>query len=110
MDALLLLGRREEARLELATLPLERVGRKQELRLIRAELDADHDCHRALRDFEALNAQALPAAWAERVLFGRGACLLKLREEAAAARDFALYLERYPNGRFAAQLRAQRSR
>ncbi|MDF3069531.1 MAG: hypothetical protein K0R38_5132 [Polyangiaceae bacterium] len=78
--------------------------------VFRAELDADHDCRRALRDFEAPNAQALPAAWAERALFGRGACLLKLREEAAAARDFALYLERYPNGRFAAQLRTQRSR
>lgn len=108
VDALLVLGRRQEARHELSRLPIDRVGRKHELRLIRAELRADDDCRGALSDFQVLVEQPLPSAWAERALFGRGACLLKLGEQAAAARDFDRYLERFPNGRFAAQIRAQR--
>jgi regulator of sirC expression with transglutaminase-like and TPR domain len=104
----LVLGRRDDARRELSTLPIERVGRKYELRLIRAELRADQDCSAALSDFQVLVEQALPAAFAERALFGRGACLLRLGDDAGAARDFARYLERFPNGRFAAQIRAQR--
>lgn len=108
VDALLVLGRRQEARRELSSLPIERVGRKNELRLIRAELRADDDCRGALSDFQVLVDQSLPSAWAERALFGRGACLLKLGDQAAADRDFDRYLERFPSGRFAAQIRAQR--
>jgi hypothetical protein len=110
LDALLLLGRREEARRELMTLPLNEVGRKQELRLVRAELEAERDCRRAIADFDALlgEGRALPSGWAERALFGRGACLLKLGDEPRAERDFALYLERFPSGRFAEQLRSRR--
>jgi TolA-binding protein len=108
VDALLVLGRRQEARRELSSLPIERVGRKSELRLIRAELRADDDCRAALGDFQVLVDQSLPSAWAERALFGRGACLLKLGDSAAARRDFDRYLERFPNGRFAEQIRAQR--
>jgi TolA-binding protein len=108
VDALLVLGRRHEARRELSSLPIERVGRKSELRLIRAELRADDDCRAALSDFQVLVDQALPSAWAERALFGRGACLLKLGDQAAAYRDFDRYLERFPSGRFAEQIRAQR--
>jgi hypothetical protein len=108
VDALLVLGRRSDARRELSTLPIERVGRKNELRLIRAELRADEDCRSALADFQLLVEQPLPAAFAERALFGRGACLLRLGEKASAERDFDRYLERFPNGRFAQQIRAQR--
>ena len=108
VDALLVLGRRDDARRELSTLPIERVGRKNELRLIRAELRADQACGAALSDFKVLVEQALPAAFAERALFGRAACLLRLGDDAGAARDFDRYLERFPNGRFAAQIRAQR--
>jgi hypothetical protein len=108
VDALLVLGRRDDARRELSTLPIERVGRKSELRLIRAELRADQDCSAALSDFQVLVEQPLPAVFAERALFGRGACLLRLGDNAGAERDFARYLERFPNGRFAAQIRAQR--
>jgi hypothetical protein len=108
VDALLVLGRRDDARRELSTLPIEHVGRKNELRLIRAELRADQDCRGALSDFHVLVEQALTTAFAERALFGRGACLLRLGDDAGAARDFARYLERFPNGRFAAQIRAQR--
>jgi hypothetical protein len=107
VDALLVLGRRQEARRELSALPIENVGRKSELRLIRAELRADDDCRAALSDFQVLVDQALPSAWAERALFGRGACLLKLGDKAGAARDFDSYLQRFPGGRFAEQIRAQ---
>jgi Flp pilus assembly protein TadD len=107
VDALLLLGRRQEARRELSSLPIDRVGRKRELRLIRAELYADDDCRAALLDFQVLVAEPLPAAWAERALFGRGACLLRLGDRAGAERDFARYLERFPEGRFAGQIRTQ---
>jgi hypothetical protein len=107
IDALLMLGRKKEARRELATLPIENVGRKNELRLIRAELRADDDCRAALGDFDVLVELPLPSAWAERALFGRGACLLKVGQKAGADRDFARYLERFPHGRFAEQIRAQ---
>jgi hypothetical protein len=107
VDALLVLGRRLEARRELSALPIENVGRKSELRLIRAELRADDDCRGALSDFQVLVDQSLPSAWAERALFGRGACLLKLGDKAGAERDFASYLQRFPSGRFAQQIRAQ---
>jgi len=107
VDALLLLGRRQEARRELSALPIEHVGRKNELRLIRAELRADDDCRSALSDFQVLVDQPLPSAWAERALFGRGACLLKLGDKAGADRDFARYLGQFPSGRFAQQIRAQ---
>jgi len=107
VDALLVLGRRQDARRELSALPIENVGRKNELRLIRAELRADDDCRSALSDFQVLVDQPLPAAWAERALFGRGACLLKLGDRAGAQRDFARYLSQFPSGRFAAQIRAQ---
>jgi hypothetical protein len=107
VDALLQLGRRADARRELSTLPIDRIGRKSELLLIRAELRADEDCHAALADFDALLAQPLSGPFAERARFGRGACLLRLGDKAGAERDFQLYLERYPNGRFAAQIRAR---
>ncbi|HVY28676.1 MAG TPA: tetratricopeptide repeat protein [Polyangiaceae bacterium] len=108
VDALLVLGRRQEARRELSALPIENVGRKNELRLIRAELRADDDCRAALSDFQVLIDLPLAAGWAERALFGRGACLLKLGDQAGAQRDFDRYLERFPNGRFAEQIRAQK--
>jgi hypothetical protein len=110
VDALLTLGRRHEARRELSALPIENVGRKNELRLIRAELRADDDCRAALSDFQVLVDLPLPAGWAERALFGRGACLLKLGDQAGAQRDFDRYLERFPSGRFASQIRAQKTK
>ena len=110
VDALLVLARRQEARRELSALPIESVGRKNELRLIRAELRADDDCRAALNDFQVLVDQSLPSALAERALFGRAACLLKLGNQAAADSDFSRYLERFPNGRFADQIRAQERR
>jgi hypothetical protein len=108
VDALLVLGRRQEAKRELSAMPIENVGRNRELRLIRAELRADDDCRAALADFQFLVDQDLPDAWRERALFGRGACLLRVGDNSGAERDFTRYLELYPTGRFAEQIRAQR--
>jgi hypothetical protein len=110
VDALLMLGRRHDAKRELSAMPIESVGRNRELRLIRAELWADDDCRAALADFSVLVDQGLPDAWRERALFGRGVCLLRVGDAAGAERDFARYLELYPRGRFAEQIRAQRGK
>jgi hypothetical protein len=110
VDALLVLGRRQAAKNELSALPIENVGRNRELRLIRAELHADDDCRSALGDFQVLLDQQLPAAWQERALFGRGACLLRMGDRAGAERDFVRYLQQFPSGRFAEQIRAQQQK
>ena len=110
VDALLVLGRRQEAKRELSALPIESVGRSGELRLIRAELRADDDCRAALSDFQVLVEQPLASGWQERALFGRGACRLRTGDHDGAERDFSRYLEQFPTGRFADQIRAQRAK
>ena len=105
LDALLLAGKRREALAVLDALPLERVGRRVELRLLRAELRAEQSCKRALGDFElVLQAGATP--WAERALYGRAVCLLRSGNSVGARADLERYLQRYPGGRFASDVRA----
>jgi len=110
VDALLALGRRSEALSILEQLPLARIGRGGELRLIRAELRANADCARALTDFDALVTQALAAPLMERVLYGRAACELQVGDRAHAEQDLNQYLTRFPQGRFAARVQAQLAR
>jgi hypothetical protein len=105
IDALLALGRKSQALVELGGLPLERVARGPELRLLRAELWAERDCQRALSDFDALLAGSTSGTIAERALHGRAACRLQLGDRARAASDLRTYLERYPNGAFANEIR-----
>lgn len=105
LDALLLAGKRREALAVLDALPLERVGRRVELRLLRGELRAEQSCKRALVDFElVLQSGATP--WAERALYGRAVCLLRSGDRAGARADLERYLQRYPGGRFAGDVRA----
>ncbi len=106
IDALLLLGRRADALGLLAVMPLDRMGRRAELELVRAELYAEHDCRRAVTDFNAVLAGAAPAGLMERALYGRAGCSLRLGNTAAARADLTAYLERYPAGRFVGQVRA----
>ena len=103
VEALLALDRRAEALDTLAALPLDAVGRGDELRVIRAELRSPSDCPAAIRDFDHVLARPATAALAERALHGRAACRLALGETAGAASDLRAYLLRYPHGRFAAQ-------
>lgn len=103
VDALLLLGRADDALSVLRRLTLEPRGRDQELRVIRAELLAASSCHEAVTDFGRVLSETAPPALAERALHGRAACLAQLGDAAGAARDLREYLRRFPDGRFAAE-------
>ncbi|HXK16228.1 MAG TPA: hypothetical protein VNG33_00390 [Polyangiaceae bacterium] len=107
VDALLLSGRRSEALGLLSRLPLEGAGRASELRLLRAELYAERDCGRALADFNAVLATAGGAGLNERALYGRAACRLRLGDAAGGHADLEAYLQSYPAGRFADQVRSR---
>ena len=105
IDALLLLGRNDEALAELGALTLQPVGRDQELRLIRGELAAATDCKRAFVDFDRILNEQATAAVVERALHGRAACRRRTGDETGATRDLTEYLRRFPAGRFAAEAR-----
>lgn len=106
VDALLSLGRRSEALERLSRLPLERVGRRIELQLVRGELFSDRDCSRAIADFSAVLTLGSGGPFAERALYGRAMCRRRHNDPAASS-DFRAYLDRYPNGRFADTMRQQ---
>jgi hypothetical protein len=98
IDALLALGRREEA-LEL----LEKAGelralpKGRELEVLRGELRARAgDCRRAAADFEDVLGARDPLS--ERALWGLAVC--------GSRPDLERYLREYPNGTFAPQARA----
>jgi TolA-binding protein len=101
VDALLALGRQGEALTILNHLPLAHIGRGGELRLLRAELRAKDDCGLALADFDELVRRPLSPALAERALYGRAACEVRVGDSSNAQRDFRDYLTRFPHGRFA---------
>ena len=98
IDALLLLGRSDEALQALEALPLDAHRRSTELQLIRGELRARTDCGRADADFTAVLASVRTAAMEERALYGRAACRSSQGNAAGAADDLRRYVERFPNG------------
>jgi len=105
VDANLALGRKAEALALLERLPLERVGRGVELRLVRAELRATSDPAAALADFDAVLAGAPGKNLEERALHGRARCRVSTGDRAGARADAERYLAKYPSGRFAEALR-----
>jgi len=107
IDALLRTSERASALTLLEGLPFERLGRGDELRVLRAELRAERDCSHALPEFDALIGLPLAGALAERSLYGRAACRLQLGDEAGGKADLARYQQRYPQGRFAERARAR---
>jgi TolA-binding protein len=98
VDALLMLGRADEALRALETLPLDGHRRSTELQLIRGELRARTDCARAEADFTAVLARVRTAALAERALYGRAACRSAHGNTPGAADDLRRYVERFPTG------------
>jgi hypothetical protein len=107
LDAFLALGRHGEALRLLDTLPIDRIGRGAELRVVRAELRARETPAGAVRDFDLALAVALSGALEERALFGRAVSRMHAGNQAGAEADLRRYLERHPNGRFAAEARAK---
>jgi hypothetical protein len=105
VDSHLALGQRPAALAILDRLPLERVGRGLELRVVRAELYAERDCVRANRDFDLVLSANPPASLEERALFGRATCRSRLGDAQGARADLERYLQRFPDGRFAAVAR-----
>jgi tetratricopeptide (TPR) repeat protein len=80
-----------------------------DLLLTRAELRARGRRFRdALSDFTAVlegTLGPLPAAAEERALYGRAVCLARLGRIEAARADLNSYAQRFPNGRFATEVR-----
>jgi hypothetical protein len=103
VDALLMVGRDPDALALLQTLTLRSRGRDQELLVVRGELSAPISCQRSVADFDAVLAAAPPPALAERALQGRATCQARLGHKAAAMRDLAEYVRRFPKGWFAAE-------
>jgi hypothetical protein len=101
LDALLALGRDTEAFGLLERLPIDRLGRGAELRVLRGELRARRDPGKALLDFDRALATELAPELEERALFGRAASRLRVGDETGGRADLGAYLERYPTGRFA---------
>ncbi len=106
VDALLAQGSRREALDLLSALSVERMGRRHELLVIRGELrSASGGCAAAAEDFTLVLAEPAAPAFHERALHGRAACLLRQGETARAENDLREYLRRFPEGRFAAEVR-----
>jgi hypothetical protein len=105
LDALLALGRDTEALGLLERLPIDRLGRGAELRVLRGELRARRDPNKALLDFDRAFAMELAPEIEERARFGRAASRLRVGDETGGRADLAAYLERYPAGRFAEEAR-----
>ncbi len=107
VDALLATGARAEALKTLDSLPLARLPRAAELRVLRAELRSGLGrCAEAIPDFDATLVSGESAALIGRALFGRASCHSQLGQKALARRDLTEYLRRFPQGAYADRSRA----
>jgi hypothetical protein len=109
IEALLALGRRDEALSLLDRAPLASLPNRDEHLVVRGELRAaDGRWREARQDFDqALRDRALPAASAkarvmqERALWGRASARSRLGDQDGARADLELYLRHFPSGHFA---------
>jgi hypothetical protein len=114
IEALLDLGRRDEALTILEVTPVAGLPNADEQRVVRGELRAAKGRWREARqDFdEVLGRRALPAPSGrfrnlqERALWGRAAARSRLGDQVGARADLEVYLRTFPDGRFAGPARA----
>jgi hypothetical protein len=109
VEALLRLGRGDDALPILMGIDNPRAGLTPDVRVTRAELLARAKrCAEAQADFDELLAPGAPtpAATRERALYGRASCALQASAPDRARRDLESYLAEYPDGRFAPAVRA----
>ena len=107
VDALMLLGRRDEALALLEHATFTRLPRGGELTVLRGELRAASGrCREAMSDFAASGGSGSTAEVAERGLYGQGMCRAHLGDLAGAETDLRAYLARFPAGRFRASAQA----
>ena len=105
VEALLALGRRDQALLRLDRMSLDNTPRSAERYVLRGELRA-----RAQRwseagvDFDQALAHGKGSpVWQERALWGRAATRTHTGDQAGARADLQIYLQLYPTGRFASE-------
>jgi hypothetical protein len=105
VEALLAMGRNDEALLRLDGMSLDNTPRSAERYVVRGELRA-----RAQRwpeagaDFDRALAHGRGASpWQERALWGRAVTRTQSGDQAGARADLQLYLQIYPAGRFASE-------
>ncbi len=110
IEALLALGRKDEALAMLDRAPIMAAPNRDEQLVLRGELrstngrwvEAKEDFDHVLRRHgEALAAPAKAREVQERALWGRAAARSRLGDEAGARADLELYLDLFPEGRFA---------
>ena len=105
IEALLKLGRRDEALRDLEQLPVDSLPRGDEWRTVRGELRAESARWREAEvDFDAvLREPSLQASakLTERALWGRAVSRARMGNAPGARSDYIEYLRRFPNGRFA---------
>lgn len=107
VEALLSSHQFSKAESLLHAMPLSHVGRDVELKVIRAEMAAQRNCREAVPLFKDAVSMQSPPQLQERALWGHAACLSRIGDEQGAERSLQEYLARFPNGRHAAQARAQ---
>jgi hypothetical protein len=107
IEALLRLGRHDQALGLLDGLTLATAGVGREMLVARAELRVEKGrCGAALNDFNLLlSADAPSDLVSERALYGRATCRAQMGDGAGARADLESYLTRFPTGRFANQAR-----
>jgi len=105
VEALLALGRRDEALLRLDRMPLDNTPRSAERYVVRGELRARAQrWSEAGADFDQAMAHSKGSpTWQQRALWGRAATRTHTGDHAGARADLQLYLQLYPTGRFASE-------
>ena len=107
IEALLRLGRHDQALGLLDAQVLTAAGVGREMLVARAELRAEKGrCGAALNDFNLLLAAEAPSDLVtERALYGRATCRAQQSDWTGARSDLEHYLARFPKGRFVDQAR-----